>query len=88
MASQHNSICEETGFTANDDAEYNAMAGWMDATLLSGVREELNFNHDVDLEYGEIEAIMAEEGIDFGYEGDLSVADLIWDSLETDDGLT
>lgn len=82
MPSDHNDVFQQTGFTANEDTELSSMAGWIDSTLLSGVREELSTNYGLELDFQEIQDIMLEEGIDFGYEVDYSVSDLIWDSLQ------
>ena len=79
--SDHNDICQESGFTANQDAETNAMAGWIDNSLLTGVIEELSANYSINLDNQEIQDIMEDEGISFGYEGEYSVADLIFDSM-------
>ena len=80
--SDHNDICQESGFTANDDAETNTMAGWIDSSLLTGVVEELSSNYSINLDHKEIQDVMEEEGIDFGYEGQYSVADLIFESMK------
>lgn len=82
MISDHNDICQQTGFTANQDAETSAMAGWVDSSLLAGVREELTSNYGLELSFQEIEDLMEEHGISFGYEREYSVADLIFDSLQ------
>lgn len=79
--SDHNDICQESGFTANQDAETNAMAGWIDNSLLTGVIEELSANYGINLDNQEVQDIMEDEGISFGYEGEYSVADLIFDSM-------
>jgi hypothetical protein len=84
MSSDHNDICLQSGFSANDDAETNALDGWIDHNLLTGVREDLSTNYSLELDFQEIEDMMSEEGITFGYEGDYSVADLIFDSLQED----
>ena len=78
-------VCEETGFTANKDAEQNSMMSWIDSKLISGVKEELASNYNIELEQTEILDLMEEHGIDFGLEGDYSVADLIFESLQEDE---
>ena len=82
MISDWNDVCQETGFDANTEATESSMLGWIDGSLLAGVRDELSTNYNLELEYKEIEDLMEEHGITFGYEGDYSVADLIWDSLQ------
>ena len=87
MSSDYNDICMDTGFTANDDAESNSMSAWIDKTLVTEVMEDLLEYHNIALEYDEIIDIMEQEGINFGYERDMSVADLIWDSFLTEEEL-
>ena len=82
MSSEYNSVLSETGHNVQDDAATNVMAGWIDKSLMSGVQQELHTNYGLRLEFPEIKDLMEEHGIDFGYEGHYTVADLIWDSLQ------
>ncbi len=84
MPSEYNSVLQETGSTVQDDAATNVMAGWIDATLLEGVQLELVRNYDLKLDFPGILDLMEEHGIDFGYEDKYSVADLIWDALQSE----
>ena len=84
MISDWNEVCQETGFDANTEAEESSMLGWIDGNMLAGVREELSTNYNLELDYQEIEDLMEDNGITFGYEGEYSVADLIYDSLQED----
>jgi len=79
--SDHNDVCLQSGFSANDDAEMSLMEGWIDSSLLSGVKDELSAIYNIQLDSQEIQEIMEAEGIDFGYENEYSVADLIYESL-------
>lgn len=63
------------------------MSAWIDKTLVTEVMEDLLEYHNIALEYDEIIDIMEQEGINFGYERDMSVADLIWDSFLTEEEL-
>jgi len=79
--SDHNDVCLQSGFSANDDAEMSLMEGWIDSSLLSGVKDELSAIYNIQLDSQEIQEIMEAEGINFGYEREYSVADLIYESL-------
>jgi hypothetical protein len=70
-----------TGTTPNEDAELETIGSWVDTVLLKDVRETLSQDYGVLLDYQEIQDIMYDSGIDFGYETEYSVADLIWESM-------
>lgn len=82
MASEYNDVMSTIGSTVQEDAESNTMAGWIDKTLYQGVQSELASSYNLKLESQEIADVMEEHGIDFGRNGDYSVADLIWESIQ------
>jgi hypothetical protein len=84
MASHYNDVMNSMGSSVQEDAAIEVMAGWIDKSLLKGVQDELTNNYQLKLEFQEISDIMEEEGIDFGYYSEYSVADLIWESLQED----
>jgi len=82
MASEYNDVMSTIGSNVQEDAESNTMADWIDKTLLTGVQDELKSSYGISLEYSEIMDYMEHYGIDFGFNGDYSVADLIFESME------
>jgi hypothetical protein len=78
--SEYNEVMISMGSTVQKDAEIEVMAGWVDKSLLEGVQQELIDTYDLKMQFQEITDIMEEEGIDFGFNTEYSVADLIFDT--------
>jgi hypothetical protein len=78
--SEYNEVMISMGSTVQKDAELEVMAGWVDKSLLEGVQQELIDTYDLKMQFQEITDIMEEEGIDFGFNTEYSVADLIFES--------
>ena len=78
--SEYNEVMISMGSTVQKDAEIEVMAGWIDKSLLEGVQQELIDTYDLKMQFQEITDIMEEEGIDFGFNTEYSVADLIFES--------
>ena len=51
--------------------------------MLKDIRESLSQDYGLILDYQEIQDIMYDTGIDFGYEDEYSIADLIWEAYGT-----
>ena len=78
--SEYNEVMISMGSTVQKDAEIEVMAGWIDKSLLEGVQQELIDTYDLKMQFQEITDIMEEEGIDFGFNTEYSVADLVFES--------
>ena len=78
--SEYNEVMISMGSTVQKDAEIEVMAGWIDKSLLEGVQQELIDTYDLKMQFQEIADIMEEEGIDFGFNTEYSVADLVFES--------
>ena len=84
MPSDIADVLAQTGLTPNDDNQDNALLSQIDIDLLLEVQEDLKDDYDIALSFEEIVHIMEAKGIDFGFEGNYTVAELIYDSLEED----
>ena len=83
MSSDYLDICYMTGTTPNEDVESETIGSWIDTVMLKDIRESLSQDYGLILDYQEIQDIMYDTGIDFGYEDEYSIADLIWEAYGT-----
>lgn len=78
----YDDICEQSGTSPNEDAQYNVLGAQMDKTELQFSRQMLEEDYNVTLTEEEILDIMEEEGIDLGYAPmDTSIHELIYETL-------
>ena len=78
MPSDTADVLAQTGLTPNTSDQLH---GQIEKDLFTAVQEELKEEYDIDLSFEEISDIMEDKGIDFLYEGQYTVADLIYDTL-------